>query len=106
MPLNQVQVDFVQEAVRPTIEEIILFRSKLDAFVLDYDNQQSPLPTTAAILDDNGASPRTDAPTLTGANVQSLRTFCANMRDQITPTSLNTLVALSAQPLEHILRRR
>ena len=107
MPLNPVQVAFVQDAVRPTIEEIILFRSKLDAFVLDFDNQQTPLPTTAALLDDNaaGTAPRTDAPTLTGQQVSNLRTFCANMRDQVTAANLNTLITLSAQTLETILRR-
>jgi len=107
MPLNPVQVAFVQDAVRPMIEGIILFRSKLDAFVLDFDNQQTPLPTTAVALDDNpaGMAPRSDAPTITGQQVSNLRTFCANMRDQVTTTNLNALITLSVQTLEAILRR-
>lgn len=107
MPLNQVQVKFVNEAVRPTIERLIFFRSQLDAFVLDYDNQQTVLPTTATVLDDNadGSAPRPDAPQLTGAQVASLRTFCANMRDQISTTALNTLVNVAVRPVEMILRQ-
>lgn len=106
MALNPVQVKFINEAVRPTIEKLILFRSQLDAFVLDFDNQQTALPTNGTVLDDNqdGTAPRTDAPQLTGAQVSQLRTFCANMRDQISGTALNTLVALSVRPVETILR--
>ena len=106
MALNSVQVKFVNEAARPMVEQLILFRSKLDAFVLDYDNQQTPLPTTAAVLDDNseGTAPRTDAPQITGAQAQSLRTFCANMRDQITGACLNTLVQVAVRSVESILR--
>jgi DNA gyrase/topoisomerase IV subunit B len=107
MALNQVQVKFVGEVIRPMIEELILFKSKLDAFVLDFDNQQTPLPTNATVLDDNdaGTSPRTDAPQLTGTQSANLRTFCANMSSQITPTQLAALVNASARPVEHILRR-
>jgi len=106
MPLNQVQVAFVQEAVRPMIEQIILFRSRLDAFVLDFDNQQTPLPTTAAVLDDDGAAPRSDAPTLTGTQVSALRGFCANMRDQVTAGQLNTLISTAVRSMEDILRMK
>lgn len=42
MPLNPVQVKFVNEAVRPMVERVIFFRSQLDAFVQDFDNQQTP----------------------------------------------------------------
>lgn len=106
MALTPTQVTFVNEVVRPMIEKLIRFRSELDAFVLDYANQQTPLPTTAVNLDDNtsGTAPRTDAPTLQGSNVASLNTFCTNMRDQISGTALNTLVQLSVRPVEQILR--
>jgi hypothetical protein len=106
MALNPVQVKFVNEVVRPMVERLILFRSELDAFVLDFDNQQTALPTTAVALDDNaaGTAPRTDAPAITGAQATSLRTFCVSMRDQITPASLNTLVNVSARSVEQILR--
>lgn len=106
MALNPVQVQFVNEVVRPMVEKLILFRSQMDAFVLDFDNQQSPLPTNATVLDDNaaGTAPRTDAPNITGAQATNLRNFCFGMRDQITPTSLNTLIQVSVRPLEQILR--
>ena len=106
MALTQPQAKFVNEAVRPMIEKLILFRSQLDAFVLDFDNQQAPLPTNATVLDDNadGSAPRADAPQLTGAQVSQLRTFAANMRDQISGTALNTLVSVAVRPVEAILR--
>lgn len=106
MALNTVQVKFVNEAARPMIERLILFRSQLDAFVIDFDNQQTPLPTDATVLTDNeaGTAARTDAPQLTGAQMNQLRLFCANMRDQISGTALNTLVGLSVRSIETILR--
>jgi hypothetical protein len=106
MALNQNQVRFVNDVVRPMVEQLILLRSKLDAFVLDFDNQQTPLPTNSVVLDDNetGTAPRTDAPTITGAQCTQLRTFCVGMRDQITGTSLNTLTQLSVRSVEQILR--
>jgi len=106
MPLSTVQVKFVNEAARPTIEQLIAMRYTLDAFVLDFDNQQDPIPTDATVLDDDssGTSPRTGAPELTGANVQSLRNFAANMRDQINGPALNALVALAVRPVSTIIR--
>lgn len=108
MALNQVQVKFVNEAVRPMIEKLILFRSQLDAFVLDFDNQQTALPTNATVLDDNadGSAPRADAPQIQGTHVSQLRTFCLNMRDQISGAALNTLVQLAVRDVDTILRSR
>ena len=106
MALNPVQVKFVNETVRPMVENIIRFRSEMDAFVLDFDNQQNPLPTNAAALDDNsdGTAPRTDAPNLTGAQCTQLRNFCVGMRDQVSATALNTLINVAVRSLESILR--
>lgn len=107
MPLDTVQVKFVNETVRPTIERLILFRSQLDAFVLDFDNQQTPLPTDTTVLDDaiGGGSPRADAPQLQGQDVAALRNFCAGMRDQISAGALNSLVAKSVRSVEAIIRQ-
>lgn len=106
MPLNQVQVAFVRDVIRPMVEKLIRFRSELDAFVLDFDNQQTALPTNATVLEDNadGLTPRADAPNITGAQATSLRNFCLGMRDQITPANLNTLINVSARSVETILR--
>jgi hypothetical protein len=106
MALTPVQVNFVNQAVRPTIEQLILFRSRLDAFILDFDNQQVPLPTNATVLDDNdtGTAPRADAPQLTGAQVSALRTFCFNMKGQLSDANLATLVSVSVRSVETILR--
>lgn len=108
MALTPVQVTFVNDVVRPMVEKLILFRSQLDAFVLDFDNQQSPIPTNASVLDDNntGTAPRTDAPNITGAQANSLRGFCANMRDQISGVALNTLISVAVRDIEAILRRQ
>lgn len=106
MALAPQQVAFTNDVVRPMIEKLIRFRSELDAFVLDYANQQTPLPTNAVNLDDNstGTAPRSDAPTLQGTHVANLNTFCTNMRDTISGAALNTLVQLSVRPVETILR--
>jgi hypothetical protein len=106
MALNQVQVKFVNEAIRPMIEKLIRFRSELDALVVDFDNQQTPLPTDGTVLTDNtdGSAPRADAPQITGAQATALRTFCAGMRDQINASAHNILVQLSVRSVEQILR--
>ena len=106
MALNPVQVAFVNETCRPLIEKLIKARYELDAFVLDFDNQQTPLPTAATDLDDNsnGTAPRTDAPTLQGDQMTQLRNFAANMRDQISSVALDSLVALSVRPVAAIIR--
>jgi hypothetical protein len=104
--LNPVQVAFVQEAARPTIEKLIRARSVLDAFVLDYDNMQTPIVADSEVLNDapGGVTPRTDAPNLTGTNLLQLRNFAANMRDQINGVALNSLIELSVRSVEDILR--
>ena len=107
MPLNPVQVKFANEVVRPFIEKIILHCSQLDAFISDYDNQQTPLPSSGATpIDDNatGTAPREDAPTLTGAQIGAFRTFVGNMRAQVSAGNLASLIEASVRPLEAILR--
>jgi len=107
MPLNEVQVKFVNEAARPLIEELVRIKMTiLDPFVVDFDNQQDPLPTDATILDDGngGEAPRTDAPKLTGANVTALRNFANNMANQISDVDLAAMVELAVRPVAQIIR--
>ena len=103
-PLNPVQVAFVGTC-RTMVERLILFKSRMDAFVSDYDNQQVALPTDAVALNDlDGSNPRTDAPILTGADVLSLRNFCANMSAQVNAAALAALIKVAVRDLETILR--
>jgi hypothetical protein len=104
--LNPVQRAFVNETVRPMIERLIQFRYELDAFVLDYDNQQAPIPTLADVLNDNadGTAPRTDAPELQGSQLLQLRNFAANMRDQISGAALNALVSLAVRDVLTVMK--
>jgi hypothetical protein len=106
MALNPVQVVFVNEVVRPHIERLIRFASELDAFIADYANQQTPLPTDGTVLTDGegGVAARTNAPQLTGATVASLNTFTVNMRANINAAAYNALVAAAVRPVEAILR--
>lgn len=84
MPLNPVQVQHVNEVVRPFLETLIGAIDRMDTFVQEYDALQSganALPTSALPLDDGpgGLAPRTDAPILTGAQVQIIRNRAASM---------------------------
>lgn len=105
MPLNPVQTQFVGTS-RQMIERLIRFRSELDAYVLQYANQQTPVPVDGTVLDDNpsGTGPRADAPQLTGTNLANLNTFCTNMRGQLSAANLDVLVRLSVRSVEAILR--
>lgn len=104
--LNEVQRTYVNEVARPMIERLIAFRYALDAFVLDTDNQQTPIANVADVLNDNadGSAPRSDAPQLLGSHITSLRNFAAGMRDQISAGALNTLVQVSVRDVQTIIK--
>jgi hypothetical protein len=103
--LNPVQRNFVNEAARPMIEEIIRMHARLQNFVADYDNQQVPITADSEVLNDgDGTSPRADAPTLTGLNLQQLRSFANNMAGQINGSTLNVLISLAVRDVDTIRR--
>ena len=103
--LNEVQVAYVNEVVRPMIERLVRVYSQLDAFVLEAGNQQDAIANTAdQLADEDGSTARTDAPALTGQHVAQLLTFATNMRDQINGAALNTLIALMVRDYETVIR--
>ena len=107
MPLNTVQQDFVNGAARPHMETLVRVLHELDSFVADYDALQSTgdaLPTDATVLDDAGNAPRDDAPNLTGADLQNLRDFSANMSAIVGTVAKQTLIARMVRPLAAVLR--
>ena len=107
MALNQVQVDHINAAVRPHMEQIILALHVLDTFVADHDAIQAgsdALPEDATVLDDAGDAPRDDAPQLTGAQVKTLRDLSAAMSAEISPAVKQTLISRMVRPLNAVLR--
>lgn len=104
--LNQVQRDFVNGVARPHIEKLIEVYYLCDMFAKDYDNQQSAIAATADQLGDGegGIAPRVDAPVLTGAQLQSLRTFSVNMRDQINAAALAQLIQAAVRSVKGIVQ--
>lgn len=104
--LNPVQRTFVNETMRPMIERIIMIRDELDSYVLEADNQQTPIPNVADVLNDgnDGTTPRTDAPQLQGIHATQLRNFASTMRDQISGVALNTLITLAVRDVRTINR--
>ena len=109
MPLNQVQIDFVNEAARPHLETFIRAVHELDTFVADYDALQGTadsIPEDATVLDDGdgGTAPRADAPTLTGADLKNLRDFSANASAVLTAPANAALIARMVRPLAVVLR--
>lgn len=109
MPLNQVQVDHVNEAVRPHMETLIRVLHELDTFVADHDalqNSADALPTDTTVMDDGpgGTAPRTDAPQLTGAQVQTLRDLSANMSAEVNAATKDILIGKMVRPLAVVLQ--
>lgn len=103
--LNEVQVKFVNEAVRPFIEYLISVRYRLDTFVKDVDNQQSAIASNTEVLNDgDGLNPRSDAPALTGQNIAQLRNFANNMLGQIDDVALAALIKLAVRDLNTIVK--
>ena len=102
--LDDVQKAFVQESVRPMIEDILKFKHKLDAFVDDYDNQQVAITVNGDTLNDGiGEAPRVGAPELTGTRISQLRTVAANMSTELDGPTYNILVSLAVRDLNTIL---
>ena len=107
MPLNQVQQDFVNNAARPHMEEMIRMVHVLDTYIADYDALQATadsLPIDATVLDDAGATPRDDAPILTGADLQNMRNFSNSMSAVIGTAAKQTLVGKMVRNLNTVLR--
>lgn len=104
--LNEVQVAFVNEEVRVDIEKLVRIRYELSAMSLEFANQQSPITNNTETLNDatGGTSPRTDAPTLTGQNVNQISAFANALLAQIDDTALDALVKLSVRTVSSIVR--
>ena len=107
MALNQVQQDKVQELIRPQLDIMIRAKRDLENFVTDFDAFQltsDALPTDATVLDDAGAAPREDAPTLVGTDIQNIRNFSENMAAVIGTTAEQVLIGKMKRTLSSVLR--
>ena len=104
--INEVQRLFVQEAARVMIEDLIRVKAAADAFVADYDNQQTPITENAEVINDavGGAGPRLDAPNITGNDILALRNFSSNISDQISSVAEQSLIELAVRPVDSIRR--
>jgi hypothetical protein len=104
--INQVQRTFVQGSARQHIETVIRFKSLLDSYVDDYDNQQTPIAETADIINDNRdlTAPRDDAPNLTGNDLKTLRDLSQIMSNTLDTAYENDLISLAARPVSSIRR--
>lgn len=109
MPLNPVQVDFINQAARQHMETVVRILHELDIFAADYDALQGgvdALPEDGTVLDDaeGGAGPRADAPELTGLVLKQLRDFSASMSAVVTPTAKDTLISRMVRSLGVVLK--
>lgn len=90
------------------MEEIIRAKHVLDTFVADYDALQATadaLATDTTVLnDDTDTTPRADAPQLTGADLQNLRDFSANMSAVIGAAAEQVLIGKMVRPLATVLK--
>lgn len=105
---NQVQRDFINNAARPHMEEMIRMVHVLDTYVADYDALQASsdaLPTNAVVLDDGtDTTPRDNAPQLSGADLANMATFSANMSAVVGTVAKQTLIGKMVRNLNTVLR--
>ncbi len=103
--LDPVQVAFINETVRPMLEALVKFKFRVDAFVLDYDNQQNAIATTADDLGDDpsGTAPRIGAPTWTGTRLGQFRTLSGSMADALDGTTLDVMIELMVRDLNNVI---
>ena len=109
MALNPIQVAHVNEVIRPGIEQLLLAMHLLDTFNDEHTAFQASsdaLPTDGTVLDDalGGVTPRADAPSLTGAQVDSLLTTTVAMRAQVNAAMKTILLQKAVRSLANILR--
>ena len=103
--LDPVQVTFINNTVRPMLDALVRAKFRLDAFVLDYDNQQNAIDTTADDLGDgvDGLVPRVGAPVWTGTRLAQFRTVTGAMADALDGATLNVMVELLVRDLSQVL---
>ena len=103
--LDPVQVAFMNETVRPALEALVKFKFRADAFVLDYDNQQNAIATTADDLgdDSDGMAPRVEVPAWTGTRLAQFRTLCGSMADTLDGPTLDVMIELMVRDLNTVV---
>ena len=103
--LDPVQVAFMNETVRPTLESLVRFKFQIDTFILDYDNQQNAIATTATDLGDgvDGTAPRVGAPVWTGTRLAQFRTLSGSMADALDGTTLDVMIELLVIALKNVV---
>jgi hypothetical protein len=107
MALNKVQQDFINNAARPHMEEMIRMVHVLDTYIADYNAIQASvdaLPIDATILDDAGASPRSDAPQLTGADLANMESFSTSMSAVVGAAAKQVLIGKMVRNLNTVLK--
>ncbi len=107
MALNQVQQDFVNGAFRPFLETVIKAVHDFDTFNADYAALQAGLdvlPEDGTVLDDAGATPRPDAPELTGLNIKQLDDFVLAMSAVLSPAAKQILIGKMVRSLNIVLK--
>ena len=95
----------MNETVRPTLEDVVRFKFRLDAFILDYDNQQNAIATTADDLGDgvDGTAPRVAVPVWTGTRLGQFRTLGGSMADALDGATLNVMIELMVRSLNFVI---
>ncbi len=103
--LDPVQVAFMNETVRPALEALVKFKFRADAFVLDYDNQQTAIVTDADDLGDDpsGTAPRVGAPVWTGTRLDQFRTLIGSMADTLDGPTLDVMIELMVRDLNSVV---
>lgn len=105
---NQVQRDFINNAARPHMEEMIRMIHVLDTYVADYNALQGSvdaLGVDATILNDgDDTTPRSDAPQLSGADLQNMRNFSENMSAVVGAIAKDQLISKMVRNLNSVLR--
>lgn len=105
---NEVQRNFVNNAVYPQLERVIRIINQLEALVEDYDALQASanaLPVDATIVETlDDVTSRTDVATITGAQIQTLRDVCEAMAAQLTAPQKQTLIGLMVRDLNTVIR--
>lgn len=107
MSLNPIQVQHINEVIRPAVESMVRALTKAELFVAEHEALQAgpdAIPETTDILDDAGDAPREDAPVITGEFVKHLYDTAVALRGQVTEEEKKILIQKMVRSLAAVLR--
>jgi len=106
---DQVQIDFSNNTARKFMERLIHMVSDCRIYRDDWDANQAganafPMDGTDVFDNKDGSAPRTDAPVLQQADLESLRNIANNIANQLSPAAEQVLIGKMVRSYDVVMK--